>query len=50
MLKAAVVIHVQMGENNPIHIARPDAERPQLRTDFLFALDAKRRFPADIGM
>src|SRR5260370_38471231 len=48
MREAAVMVHMQMGEDHPLHIARSDAERAQLRTDLLFALDAKRHFPADI--
>ena len=50
MLKATVVIHVQMGENDPLHIARPDSQHAQLRTDFFFAVNSKRDFPSDIGM
>src|SRR3981189_2924035 len=50
MRKAAVMVHMQMGENDPLHIARSDAERAKLRTDLLFALDAKRHFPAEVGV
>src|ERR1019366_3652277 len=46
--KAAVMVHMQMGQDDPFHIARTDAERAQLRTDLLFALDAERDFPSDI--
>jgi len=50
MRKATVVIYVQMSEDDPFHIARPDAERAQLRTDFLITVDAKRNFPSDVGV
>src|ERR1700733_3688697 len=43
--KAAVMVHVQMAENDPFHIARPDAERAQLRTDLLLMLDAECDLP-----
>jgi len=39
-----------MRQDYPLHIARPDPERAQLRTDLLFAVDAKGDFPADIGV
>jgi hypothetical protein len=41
MREPAVMVHVQMGENHPLHIARPDAECAQLRTDLLFAVDTE---------
>ena len=44
------MIHVQMSEDNPFHVARPNAERAQLRPNFLFMLDSKRNLPAAIGM
>ena len=50
MRQPAVMVHVQMGENHPLDVARTNAERAQLRTDLLFAVDAKRDLPADIGM
>jgi hypothetical protein len=50
MCEAPVMIHVQMGEDDPFHIARPDTERPQLRSDFFFTVDSKLNFPSDIGM
>ena len=50
MCKAAVVIHVQMRENDAFHISRPDAERAQLWADFFFTVDSKRNFPSNIGM
>jgi len=46
--KAAVMVHMQMGEHDAFHVARPDAERLQLRTDLLFAVDAEPDFPPDI--
>jgi hypothetical protein len=50
MREPAIMVHVQMGQHHALHVARPDSERAQLRTDLLFGLDAKRDFPADIGM
>jgi hypothetical protein len=50
MGKAAVVIAVQVCEDDSFHISRPNAHGPQLRTDFLIALDSKRDFPSHVGM
>ena len=50
MGKAAVMTHVQMGEHHPLHVARPDAPRAQLRTDLLVMLDAELDLPSDIGL
>ena len=50
MRKTTIVIDVQMGEDDPFHIARAYAERPQLRTDFLLGADPKRDFPSDVGV
>ena len=46
MRKATVVTYVQMGEDDPFHVTRPDADRAQLRTDFLITVDPKRNFPS----
>jgi len=48
--KPAVMIHMQMGKHHPLHIARCNAERTELRTDLLFTVNAERDFPAEIGM
>ena len=48
--QAAVVIHVQMREDHPLHVARRDADCAQLRSHFLLGFDAGRDFPADIGV
>ena len=48
MSEAAVVVAVQVREDDTSHILPPDAERAQLRTDFLLPLDAKRHFPASV--
>jgi hypothetical protein len=50
MPKAAVVIHLQMREQDPLNVARPHAERAQLRSDLLFRRDSKADLPADIRM
>ena len=41
------MVDVQMGENHPLDVARAEAEGAQLRTDSLFAVDAKCYLPAD---
>jgi hypothetical protein len=46
--QSAVVIHVQVGEDDLFHIARSDAHRAELRTDFVVALDPKHHFPSNI--
>ena len=50
MGKAAVMVAVQVGEDDSFHISRPDAQRAQLRADFLIPLDAKGHFPAHVRM
>ena len=50
MRQPAVVIHMQMGEDDAFDIARADTECAQLRTDFLFGLDPECDLPADVGM
>ena len=50
MRKPAIVIDVQVGEDDPFHVARPDAQSAQLRTDFLIALDLKPHLPAPVRM
>jgi hypothetical protein len=46
--QSAVVIHVQVSEDDLFHIARPDAHRAELRSDFLVALDPKHHFPSQV--
>ena len=46
----AVVIDVQMGENDGLHVGGADAERLQPRPDFLFAVDVELHGEAEIGM
>jgi hypothetical protein len=46
--EAAVVIDVQMRQDDVLHISRADAERAQLGTDFLLALESKRHLPSMI--
>src|SRR5258705_2847347 len=48
--KPAVMIHMQMGKHHPLHIARCNAERTELRTDLLFTVTAERDFPAELGI
>jgi hypothetical protein len=48
MDKSAIVIHVQVGQNDRLHISRSDAEGAQLRTNLLFALNSERDFPSHI--
>src|SRR4029078_4773159 len=48
--EAAVVIGVQMREDDACDISRSDAEGAQLGTDILFALDAKAHLPSVIRM
>jgi hypothetical protein len=48
--EAAVVIGMQMREDDARGISRSDAEGAQLRTDLLFVLDTKYHFPSVIGM
>src|SRR5690242_10290653 len=48
--EAAVVIGVQMCEDDARDISRSDAEGAQLRTDLLVALEAKVHFPSVIRM
>lgn len=50
MCKAAIMIHVQMGENDLFHITRSNAQRTQLGTDFFFPIDSKNDFPSGKGM
>jgi pimeloyl-ACP methyl ester carboxylesterase len=50
MRQAAVVIDVQVGEDDACDISRSNAERAQLWTDFLLALETKRHLPSVIGM
>jgi hypothetical protein len=50
MDKAAVVIHVQMAENDFFHVPRSDAECAQLGTDLLVTINPERDFPSHIGM
>src|SRR6185437_12751653 len=50
MCQAAIMIHVQMGENDLFHITRSNAQRTQLRTDFIFPIDSKNDFPSRKGM
>lgn len=50
MCKAAIVIHVQVSEDNPFHIARSHAEHPQLRPDLFFTIDSELDLPSDIRM
>ena len=50
MPQAAVVIHVQMREHDPLDVTRPDAERAQLRPDLLLRRDPEADLPADIRM
>ncbi len=50
MPETTVMIHVQMSEDDPFHIARADAQRVQLRTYLFFAIDSKRDLPSDKGM
>src|SRR5262249_5641553 len=48
--ETAVVIDMEMREHDAFHIPRADAERAQLRADFLLPLDSKRHLPAMVGM
>jgi hypothetical protein len=48
--KATVVIAVQVCEDDPFHISRPNAKGAELRTDFLITLDSKCDFPPHVGM
>jgi hypothetical protein len=50
MCKAAVVVDVQMGQDDASYITGPDTEGSQLRTDLLVTVDAKRHFPSNVGM
>ena len=50
MCKSAIMIHMQVGENNPFHITRTDAQCTQLRTDLLFRIDSKNNLPSSKGM
>ena len=43
--KPAIVVHVQVRKDHLFHVARSDAERTQLRTDFFLALDLERDLP-----
>ena len=48
--QSAVVVNVQMSENDPFDIARAHAKGTQLRTDLLLGLDPERNFPTEIRM
>jgi len=50
MCQTAVVIHVQMPQHNPFHIARSDPESPKLRSDLLPTFNPEGDLPSDIGM
>ena len=50
MREAAVVIDVQVREDDAFDIEASDAQRAQLWTDFLFAFETKRDLPSMIGM
>jgi hypothetical protein len=50
MYKSAIVIHMQVGENDLFYVIRRNAERAQLRTDFLLRIYSKPNFPSDVGV
>ncbi|MGY4368499.1 hypothetical protein ACVW1A_004564 [Bradyrhizobium sp. LB1.3] len=50
MCQAAIMVHVQMSENDLFYITWSNAQRTQLRTDFFFPIDSKNDFPSGKGM